>query len=84
MIDPVSPVATLKERVIDTLNREVGPALEIDGGSIEVLDVEGGIVQVRLNGMCGCCPSSVHAVIMGIEEELRRRIPEVEYLEAVP
>ena len=40
--------------------------------------------QVRLHGACGNCPSSIYATIMGIEEELRRRVPEVEYLEAVP
>ena len=56
----------------------------MDGGGVEVLAVEDGVVQVRLHNLPGCCPSTVHAVIMGIEDELRRRVPEVEYLEAVP
>jgi Fe-S cluster biogenesis protein NfuA len=34
--------------------------------------------------VCGTCPSSIMAAIMGIEQELRQRLPEVEYLEAVP
>ncbi len=74
----------LRERVARVVAEEVAPLLQMDGGTIEVLTVEDGVVQVRLNGLCGCCPSTVHAVVMGIEDELRRRVPEVEYLEAVP
>lgn len=74
----------LKERVIRVLADEVGPALAMDGTAIEVLDVSDGVVQLRLGGVCGSCPSSIMAAVMGIEQELRQRIPEVEYLEAVP
>jgi Fe-S cluster biogenesis protein NfuA len=74
----------LKERVARVLAEEVAPALQMDGTSIEVLDVEDGVVRVRLNGACGCCPTSVRTILMGIEQELRQRVPEVEYLEAAP
>lgn len=74
----------LKQRVAHLLREEVAPTLQMDGGSIEVVAVEDGVVQVRLGSVCGGCPGTIHAVIMGLEEELRRRIPEVEYLEAVP
>jgi Fe-S cluster biogenesis protein NfuA len=74
----------MKERVARIMAEEVAPLLQMDGGDIEILAVEDGVVQVRLHGVGGCCPSTVQAVIMGIEEELRRRVPEVEYLEAVP
>jgi Fe-S cluster biogenesis protein NfuA len=74
----------LKARVICVLAEKVGPALQMDGTAIEVLGVEDGIVQVRLAAGCGACPSSIMTVIMGIEEELRRHVPEVEYLEALP
>ena len=74
----------LKQRVIRVVAEEIAPALQMDGGGIEVVDVADGIVQVRLHGVCGGCPGSVYATIMSIEEELRRRVPEVEYLEAVP
>jgi len=74
----------LKQRVIRVLAEEVGPALAMDGAAIEVLDVADGVVRVRLTGVCGCCPSSVMAAVMGIEQELRKRVAEVEYLEAVP
>jgi Fe-S cluster biogenesis protein NfuA len=75
---------SLKQRVARVVAEEVAPLLQMDGGGIEVVAVEDGVVQVRLNGGCGCCPGSVQAVIMGIEDELRRRVPEVEYLEVVP
>jgi Fe-S cluster biogenesis protein NfuA len=73
----------LKARVVRVLAEQVGPALEMDGTAIEVLDVSDGVVQVRLGGVCSGCPASVMTVIMGIEQELRKHVPEVEYLEAV-
>jgi Fe-S cluster biogenesis protein NfuA len=74
----------LKARVARALAEHVGPALEMDGTAIEVLDVTDGVARVRLRGVCGSCPSSIMAAVMGIEQELRRHVPEVEYLEAVP
>jgi Fe-S cluster biogenesis protein NfuA len=74
----------LRRRVEQVVREEVAPLLEMDGAAIEILSVQDGVVQVRLGGSCGCCPGSVYAVVMGIEQELRRRVPEVEYLEAVP
>jgi Fe-S cluster biogenesis protein NfuA len=74
----------LKSRVAQVLTEEVAPALDLDGAGLEVIDVTDGIVQLRLSGACAGCPSTVVTLIMGIEEELRRRVPEVEYLEAVP
>jgi Fe-S cluster biogenesis protein NfuA len=73
----------LKQRVARVVAEEIAPLLQMDDGSVEVVGVEDGVVQVRFNGACGCCPGSVQAVVMGIEDELRRRVPEVEYLEAV-
>jgi Fe-S cluster biogenesis protein NfuA len=75
---------TLKERVAQALAREVGPALAMDGTQIEVLDVADGVARLRLGGVCGNCPGSIMAVINGIEEELRKHVPEVDFIEAVP
>jgi Fe-S cluster biogenesis protein NfuA len=80
---PLNP-SLLKERVARVLADEVAPALHMDGTAIEVLDVDAGVVRVRLHGGCGGCASSIMTVLMGLEQELRQRIPEVEYLEAVP
>jgi Fe-S cluster biogenesis protein NfuA len=80
----VADADDLKARVSKILAEEVGPALQMDGGAIEVLDVSDGVVRVRLGGVCAGCPSTVMAVLMGLEQELRQRVPEVVYLEAVP
>ena len=74
----------LKARVERVLAEEVAPALQLDGGGIEVLEIDRGVVRVRLPGVCGGCPSTIMTVLMGLEQELRRRVPEIEYLEAVP
>jgi Fe-S cluster biogenesis protein NfuA len=76
--------AELKDLLARVLAEQVAPALQMDGADIEVVDVQDGVVQVRFRGVCGVCPSSVMAVLMGVEQELRQRVPEVKYLEAVP
>jgi Fe-S cluster biogenesis protein NfuA len=74
----------LKMRVTAALAQHVGPALEMDGTLLEVLDVTDGVARIRLGGVCGNCPSSIMLVVNGIEEELRKHVPEVAYIEAVP
>lgn len=74
----------LKSRVEAVLKSEVAPALELDGTAIEVIDVTDGVARLRLNGACSGCPATIWTLINGIEQELRQRIPEIEYLEAVP
>jgi len=73
----------LKARVARLLAEEVAPALQL-GGALEVCAVSEGVVQLRLGGNCGCCPSTIWAVINGLEQELRQRFPEVEYVELLP
>ena len=74
----------LKTRVSAALSTHVGPALDMDGTLLEVLDVEDNVARIRLNGVCGNCPSSIMLVVNGIEEELRKHVPEIAYVEAVP
>jgi Fe-S cluster biogenesis protein NfuA len=76
--------ADLKSRVEQVLREQVAPALELDGGSIELVDIANGIAQVRLGGACSSCPSTLWPIIMGLEQELRSRVPEIEIVEAVP
>lgn len=76
--------AEWKARVARVLAEEVAPLLHLDGGEIELIDLQDGVLRVRLHGSCGGCASSVMAVIHGIEPELRQRFPEIEYLEATP
>jgi Fe-S cluster biogenesis protein NfuA len=79
-----STIVDLKERIRHVLAAEVEPALQMPAGGIQVLDVTDGIVRLRLGDICASCPSSIMVVIMELEQELRKRIPEVAYLEAVP
>ncbi len=67
----------MKERVQEVLN-QVRPALQADGGDVELVDVsEDGVVSVKLTGACGSCPMSTMTLKMGIEKTLVENIPEV-------
>ena len=61
------------EKVLD----ELRPFLMADGGNVEIAEIDGPIVKVRLQGACGSCPSSTMTLKMGIERKLREMIPEV-------
>ena len=61
------------EAVIESLR----PALQSDGGDVEVVGVEEGVVTLRLVGACSGCPMSTMTLKMGIERELRRVVPEI-------
>ena len=74
----------LRARVEAAIRTEVAPALDLDGQAIEVLDIDRGCARVRVNGACAGCPATVMFLIRGMEEELRKHVPEIEYLEAVP
>ena len=66
----------LKRRVAAVLN-EVRPALQRDGGDVELIDVVDGVVQVELQGACRGCPMSQMTLAFGIERMLKAKIPEV-------
>lgn len=74
----------LRDRVEDALKRHAAPALELDGSGIEVVEVADGIASVRLTGACSGCPATIMTILTGLEGELRKHVPEVEFLEAVP
>jgi Fe-S cluster biogenesis protein NfuA len=74
----------LKNRIAGILAEEIAPALAMDSSRLQVLDVVDRVVRVRITLGCGGCPNEVMAILMGIEQEIRRRVPEIEYLEAVP
>ena len=70
----------MKEKVEEALEH-IRPALQADGGDIELVSVEGGVVKVRLRGACGSCPSALMTLKYGVEERLKEEIPEVESVE---
>ena len=63
---------------------EIRPNLQADGGDIELVDVEDGVVKVRLKGACAGCPMSQMTLTFGVEKVLKERIPEVVKVVPVP
>lgn len=61
--------------LVDKALDEVRPYLIADGGNVEVVAVQDGVVMLRLQGACGTCPSSTATMKMGIERSLRVRPP---------
>jgi len=72
----------MKERVEEIISR-IRPALQADGGDIELVSVEDNIVKVRLRGACGTCPMSQMTLKNGVEAIIRQHIPEIKSVEAV-
>lgn len=72
----------MKERVQEVLDR-IRPALQADGGDVELVDIDGGVVKVRLVGACAGCPMSQLTLTNGVERVLKEQIPEVDRVEAV-
>lgn len=62
---------------------KIRPALQADGGDVELVDVDGGVVKVRLTGACGGCPMASITLKNGIEALLKDEIPAVERVESV-
>ena len=73
----------MRDRVEKVINR-IRPAVQMDGGDIELIDVENGWVKLRLVGSCSGCPSSMMTLKMGIERAIRAEVPEITGVEAIP
>jgi len=71
----------MKEKIQEALNK-IRPMLQADGGDVELVDVQDGIVTVRLQGACGGCPMSQMTLKNGIERILKQEVPEVVSVES--
>lgn len=67
------------EMVLDTIR----PSLMADGGNVELVDIDDGVVKLRLVGSCSSCSSSTMTLKMGIERALKKAIPMVRCIESV-
>jgi len=72
----------MKEQVEAVIN-EIRPYLQADGGDIELVDIEDGVVKVRLRGACAGCPGAQMTLRMGVERKLKESIPDVKEVVAV-
>ncbi|WP_453997532.1 NifU family protein [Bacillus nitroreducens] len=72
----------IKEQVQEVLDK-LRPFLLRDGGDCDLVDVEDGVVKLRLLGACGTCPSSTITLKAGIERALLEEVPGVVEVEQV-
>ena len=72
----------MKEKVEMALAK-IRPALQAEGGNIELVDVIDGVVRVKLTGACGACPMSQMTLKLGVEKALKKEVPEVNRVESV-
>ncbi|KKJ01031.1 NifU family protein [Prochlorothrix hollandica] len=79
----MSETLALTPTNVETVLDQLRPYLMADGGNVELVELDGPIVRLRLQGACGSCPSSAMTLKMGIERKLRDMIPEVSEVEQV-
>ncbi len=72
----------MEEKIKNALE-EIGRMLAMDGGGVELVEVEGNVVRVRLTGACGGCPMAQMTLQGVVEARLKEMVPEVERVEAV-
>ena len=71
------------EEEVEEVLESVRPMLIQDGGNVELVDIDDGVVKLRLVGSCTSCSSSTMTLKMGIEKALKKAIPMVRCVEAV-
>ncbi len=76
-------VKSLYGKVENALNA-IRPYLEADGGNVKILEITPtNVVRLELLGACGSCPMSTMTLKAGVEEALKRAIPEITAVEAI-
>lgn len=72
----------MKEKIEKALAK-IRVGLQQDGGDIELVGIENGVVKVRLKGACAGCPMSQMTLANFVEAELKKAVPEVKHVQAV-
>lgn len=72
----------MKEKVEEALQK-IRPALQADGGDVQLVEVNDGVVKVQLMGACGGCPMAAMTLKSGVERMLKDQVPEVKEVVAV-
>ena len=72
----------MREKV-ETALAKIRPALQADGGDVELVDVNEGVVKLKLKGACSGCPMSTMTLQQGIARILKEQVPEVKEVVAV-
>jgi Fe-S cluster biogenesis protein NfuA len=71
------------EEKVKSLLENVRPTLQADGGDVEFVSCNEGVVKLKLVGHCGHCPMSQMTLKMGIERYLKDELPEIKSVENV-
>lgn len=71
------------EELVKTAIEKIRPVLQRDGGDIEFVAIEDGIVKVKLQGACRGCPMSQMTVKTVVEQAIKDEVPEVKGVETV-
>jgi Fe-S cluster biogenesis protein NfuA len=75
----------IRTKIRETLDRDIRPTLQADGGDVELVSVgDDGVVQLRLAGACAGCPFSAMTLAIGVEQKLKAAVPEVAKVQPVP
>ncbi len=61
---------------VEAVLSRVRPFIQADGGDIQLVRLDGNAVEVQMSGRCAGCPSAHMTLYMGVEQALRRAIPE--------
>ena len=80
---PATGPLELTEANVEAVLDEVRPYLMADGGNVELVEIDGPIVRLRLQGACGSCPSSAATMTMGVKRRLIEAIPDISDVEEV-
>lgn len=65
------------DKIAKVLEEEIRPMLREDGGDISIEKYEDGIVYVKLEGVCSCCPRANETIKMGVERILKSHFSEI-------
>ncbi len=66
----------MREKVEEILEK-IRPRLQAEGGDVELIEINEGIVKLKLTGACGCCPMAMLTLKHGIERLLKAELPEI-------
>lgn len=82
MSSPTPDTSTVRQRVEEALER-IRPALQADGGDVELLEVDVPVARVKMVGACGGCPMSMMTLKAGIEAAIVEAVPEITSVEGI-
>jgi Fe-S cluster biogenesis protein NfuA len=69
---------------VESALQTIRPYLEADGGDVKILEVnDDGVVKLELLGACGSCPMSSMTLKAGVEEAIKRAVPEISRVDAI-